>query len=75
MLDVVLNRRSHTVCNGTTRRDVLRAGALAGLSLPTLLRAEARAAKDGSLAKGARAKSVLLVYLGGGLSHHDSFDP
>src|SRR5205807_6231888 len=24
--------------------------------------------------KGARAKSVLLVYLGGGLSHHDSFD-
>ncbi|MFL5341758.1 MAG: DUF1501 domain-containing protein [Gemmataceae bacterium] len=39
-----------------------------GLSLPALLRAEAK------LVKNARAKSVILVYLGGGLSHHDSFD-
>jgi len=75
MLDVVLNNQPHTVCNGSSRRDVLRAGALAGLSLPTLLRAEALAGKKDSLARGARAKSVLLVYLGGGLSHHDSFDP
>ncbi len=74
MLDVVLNRQPHTVCNGPSRRDFVRAGALAGLSLPALLRAEAHAG-PGSLAKGARAKSVLLVYLGGGLSHHDSFDP
>ncbi len=77
MLDVVLNHQPHTVCTGPSRRDFLRVGALAGLSLPALLRAEANAAgkKDGSLAKGARAKSVVLVYLGGGLSHHDSFDP
>src|SRR4029450_13051371 len=26
-------------------------------------------------AKNARAKSIILVYLGGGISHHDSFDP
>jgi hypothetical protein len=53
------------------RRDFLRAGSLAtlGLSLPTLLRAESAAGGQ------ARAKSVILVYLGGGLSHHDSFDP
>ena len=75
MLDVVLNRQPHTVCNGISRRDFVRAGALAGVSLPALLRAEAHAAGKGSLAKGARAKSVLLVYLGGGLSHHDTFDP
>jgi Protein of unknown function (DUF1501) len=53
-----------------SRRDSLRIGALAtfGLSLPTVLRAESSSKKK------ARAKSVLLVYLGGGLSHHDSFD-
>jgi len=62
MLDVTLNRRNF-----------VRAGALAGLSLSALLRAEARAANKS--VKGARAKSVVLVYLGGGLSHHDSFDP
>lgn len=80
MIDVVLNRQPHASCTSTaraSRRDFLRAGALAGLSLPALLRAEAEAAprKDGSLSKGARAKSVVLVFLGGGLSHHDSFDP
>jgi hypothetical protein len=76
MLDVVLNRRPNADCTKTSRRDFLRVGALAGFSLPALLRAEAHAArKDGSLSKHARAKSVVLVYLGGGLSHHDSFDP
>ena len=73
MLDIVLSRRPHSTCTGHSRRSFLRAGALAGLSLPTLLRAEAQAAKKGT-AKGARAKSVVLVYLGGGLSHHDTFD-
>ena len=71
MLDIALDRHTHTNCTGKTRRDFLRVGALAGLSLPALLRSEARAASN----KGARAKSVLLVFLGGGLSHHDSFDP
>jgi hypothetical protein len=76
MLDIVLNRRPHSQCNGASRRDFLRAGALAGLSLPALLRAEASASSaKGSPGKHARAKSVILVYLGGGLSHHDSFDP
>jgi hypothetical protein len=74
MLDIVFNRRRHPDCTGGSRRDFLRVGALAGLSLPALLRAEAGAANR-SAAKGARAKSVLLVFLGGGLSHHDSFDP
>jgi Protein of unknown function (DUF1501) len=55
-----------------SRRTLLRVGGLStfGLALPDLLRAEATApAKARS-----RARSVILVYLGGGLSHHDSFD-
>ena len=59
MLDVFVNRR-----------DFLRVGAVGSLALPSLLRAnETRADR-----RGPRARSVILVYLGGGLSHHDSFD-
>lgn len=55
-----------------SRRDFLRVGGLTafGLGLPTLLRSRACAAEP----RTRRAKSVILVYLGGGLSHHDSFD-
>ena len=69
MLDLSLTTTRHRLCNGTSRRDFLRIGALAplGLSLPRLLAADAPG-------KSSRAKSVILVYLGGGISHHDSFD-
>ena len=71
MLDISLSHRRSTLCNGVSRRDFLRIGALAplGLSLADLLSAKALA---GSAAP--RAKSVLLVFLGGGISHHDTFD-
>ena len=54
------------------RRNFLRVGGLAGLgvSLASVLKAEAAGGKANS-----RAKSVILVYLGGGMSHHDTFDP
>src|SRR6187401_542239 len=54
------------------RRSFLRVGGLSALALglPGLLRAEAVAGKG----RRSRAHSVILVYLGGGLSHHDSFD-
>ena len=55
----------------------LRVGGLGALSLPVLLRAEAAQAKEKAVAKkagGAKAKSVILVYLGGGMTHHDTFD-
>jgi len=60
-------------CDRQSRRDFLRVGGLTalGMSLPQLLAAEAAAGQSGK----AKAKSVILVYLGGGLSHHDSFDP
>ncbi|HWE35558.1 MAG TPA: DUF1501 domain-containing protein [Isosphaeraceae bacterium] len=63
-------------CDGVRRRDFLQVGALAAFGLPTLLQAEVRA-DDGEAADRPKqtAQSVILVYLGGGLSHHDSFDP
>jgi hypothetical protein len=70
MFDLILGKEMRR-CGGVSRRDFLRVGALGGLglALPHLLQAEAR----GGQSK-ARAKSVLLVFLGGGLSHHDTFD-
>src|ERR1051326_536170 len=69
MLDILLGRSRR--CDGVSRRDFLRVGAVGamGLTLPRLLHG------DDKIATNARAKSVILVYLGGGLSHHDSFDP
>lgn len=69
MLDLSLTNRYSGSCNGLSRRNFLRVGTLAplGLALPQLLAAEAGAQR-------ARAKSVILIFLGGGLSHHDSFD-
>ena len=59
----------HRYCDGISRRSFLQAGSLVlgGLTLPGLLRAEQRAGRSS-------AKSVIMVYLSGGLSHHDSFD-
>jgi hypothetical protein len=56
-------------CDGLSRRSFLRAGALAvgGLTLPRLLRAEDQAGKRSH-------KSVIMVYLSGGLAHQDTFD-
>jgi Protein of unknown function (DUF1501) len=69
MLDLFLGRQART-CDGVSRRDFLRVGAVGGLTLSALLAAESRGG-----VKKSRARSVILVYLGGGLSHHDSFDP
>lgn len=56
-------------CDGVSRRSFLQIGALAmgGVSLPTLLRAEAQSGNRSH-------KAVIMVYLSGGLSHHDTFD-
>jgi len=71
MLDVNAGRE-YARCDGMTRRDFVRLGALSavGLSLPELLAQEAFGATQKPL-----AKNVVVVYLGGGLTHHDSFDP
>lgn len=58
------------MCDGLPRREFLQAGGLAlgGLSLPGLLRAEARAGIQNS------HKSVIMIFLSGGPPHQDMFD-
>jgi hypothetical protein len=60
-------------CDGLSRRSFLQIGGLGmgGLSLPTLLQAEARATPPPSRQL---HKSVIMVYLSGGLAHQDTFD-
>jgi hypothetical protein len=84
MFDISLDRfRTAPQCNGVSRRNFLRVGGLSvlGLSLPGLLSLQARAAAQQAAGESdapapikPRARSVLLVYLGGGISHHDTFD-
>ena len=65
-------------CDGLTRRDLLRVGglSLAGLSLPSLLRANENAPVPATGGRGfGKAKSVILIYLQGGPSHLDLWDP
>ena len=58
------------LCDGLTRREVLRIGGagLLGLSLPGLLRGEAEGSGR------ARAKSLILFFLEGGPAHQDLWD-
>src|SRR5262249_50229656 len=71
MWTVVGSRDRH--CDGGTRRTCLRGGALpsGGLPLPGLWRGAARAASPAA----EPARSAILVYLGGGPSHFETFDP
>jgi hypothetical protein len=73
MLTILDPRRSpgsKAFCDGVSRRNFLKIGALgaAGITLPQLLSAEAAAGIRGS------NKSVILVYLVGGPPHQDMFD-
>ena len=78
MIHISLSSKRTALCNGASRRDFLRVGALMpfGLSLSGFLSMQrAVAAEKPTVARPSpRAKSVILVFLGGGLSHHDSFD-
>src|SRR5438270_2573377 len=60
-------------CQGPSRRDLLRAGVLSawGLGLADLFRSQARAQAP----KPGKAKACILVWLAGGPSHIDTFDP
>lgn len=57
-------------CDGLSRRNFLRVGGLGALSLPALLRMRAAAGQPA----GRRGKSVIMVCLGGGPSHIDTYD-
>ncbi len=71
MLNVLTSPPQHQhYCDGVSRRNFMQVGSLAlgGLTLPTLLRAEQSGAAKPS------NKSVIVVYLSGGISHQDTVD-
>jgi hypothetical protein len=69
MFDIEVGDRR--ACDGISRRDFIRVGGLSalGLSLPGLLKANA------APAPGKKDISCILLWMGGGPSHIDTFDP
>jgi uncharacterized protein (DUF1501 family) len=68
------------LCDGISRRDILRVGGTAafGLSLPEMLRLQDVTAAEGARYGGpgfGKAKHVIMLYLQGGPSHLDLWDP
>lgn len=63
-------------CRGPNRRELLRAGlfGVSGLALSDLLRLRALSAESTAPEKG-RANNCILIWLAGGASHLDTFDP
>ena len=80
---VIPGQRGKDLCDrqdGVSRRELLRVGgsALLGLNLASLIRSEQQANASENYAGGpgfGRAKSVIMLYLQGGPSHLDLWDP
>ena len=77
---VIPGRSGKDTCDGITRRELLRVGgsAMLGLSLADVLGLRQTAAADDTTNQGpgfGRAQSVILLYLQGGPSHLDLWDP
>jgi uncharacterized protein (DUF1501 family) len=72
---LTLHTGASTDCSGLSRRDFVRAGALAigGLALPQLLAAREAAKVSGK--SYVRDRSIVLLFLGGGASHIETFNP
>lgn len=66
-------------CDGVTRRNFVRVGGLTalGLGMGNFLQLQRAAAANpiSSLSKGGKAKACILIWLDGGASHLDTFDP
>src|SRR4026209_239444 len=67
---LTINGTKSRFCDGVSRRNFIRIGALGlgGLALPQLLQAEAKAGIRKS------HKAVIMIYLPGGPPHQDTFD-
>ena len=77
---LMIDGRAGRLCDGTTRRELLSVGGLSllGLSIPNVLalrEAQASAPPKGSAGSFGRAKNVILLFLQGGPSHIDIWDP
>src|SRR5213080_3325092 len=69
---LTIRKTGHRLCDGISRRDFLKVGALGvgGLTLADLLRLKAHGATDA----GTSRKAIIMVYLNGGPSHVDLYD-
>ncbi|VTS05788.1 DUF1501 domain-containing protein [Tuwongella immobilis] len=67
----------HRNCAGLTRRDCLQLGlgGLLGTGLTDLLRLKATASSSDGTAPKRQAKACILIWLDGGPSHYETFDP
>ncbi|MFP6601782.1 MAG: DUF1501 domain-containing protein [Pirellulaceae bacterium] len=67
----IYSKNKRRDCEGNTRRDFLKVGAIGGslLTLPNLLRAQAKAPTV------VNNKSVIWIWLAGGPTHVETFDP
>jgi uncharacterized protein (DUF1501 family) len=75
MLDLLDPRPQRPKCDGSSRRDFLKIGTLGlfgGLTLGGLLRAQAPAKQAGQTRK---TPAVVLLFLDGGASQYETFDP
>ncbi len=68
---------TYTNCSGVTRRDCLQLGlgTLLGGGLVTALRARGLAAEAVNSPRGAKANSCILIWMDGGPTHFETFDP
>src|SRR5437764_13472836 len=75
MLDLILGRT--TDCTGISRRSFLRVGGLTtlGLTLPGFLRLQSLRAGSAQPDAKKKAMRCILLWMQGGPSHHDTFDP
>ncbi|MBL4883416.1 MAG: DUF1501 domain-containing protein, partial [Planctomycetaceae bacterium] len=66
----LFDRQTMSHCDGISRRNLLQVGSLGlgGLALPHILKAEANGSAK-------REQSVVIVYLPGGPTQHETFDP
>src|SRR5438105_545810 len=71
-----IHDRPSRLCDGVSRRELLRTGGLGvlGVSLADLLRSRAAASPTASGTFG-RAKNVIFLWLQGGPPQHETFDP
>ena len=76
---VIPGRPGQDLCDGWTRRELLRVGGSAafGLNLANMLQLQQATAEEGTYGGPGfgKAKSVILLYLQGGPSHLDLWDP
>ena len=76
----ITGHNGRDLCDGISRRDILKVGGTAafGLSLPEMLRLQEATAAEDARYGGAgfgKAKHVIMLYLQGGPSHLDLWDP